>query len=735
MIISPPILKPNINQSDEDWVNSIMPVGSSANGYPILDTLAWHGGYHQIANGNDNVARAIADGKVIYARKDTDLVDYDGAKSNKGCVVIEHETEIGNNISIKYFSIYMHLRQIEAAVDKGKKITRKTKIGLVGQHQNENKMHFEIVCDQTNLTKIIGRNTPELNLSTDGRKDVVYGDIHFYLPSGTKFYKEANTSNEVFTSDSQLFISLSFKKGKAYTQTYKELGKGIFQKQSTQPLLVKYKLSEKDKVEVEDYEYDLFRYTKRFSTSSVAQSAVYELFRFGRILDTMVESSDVSSVSHWLNVPLPDNKTGYVNLNKMAIKKFSDGDFPHWVGWRLFNDDPTLDSQCNSPLLKTWLGGNKDGKATQADLKNMLGNTNVKMRLSRAICQFPTEWSESLVETQYSWLTKKSDENPNPMSVDDFAKFKNYVTALSFWDKVPELPAKDKVWHFHPREFIKHFRKCGWISWLEVKQIYKATDDSILKEYTPSFNKMSRKYGFSSPIRLCHLLGQGAIESAFMKTMQESAMSGQETADKVYGKAIIPDSKKREDVFGHWWGFAQNERVAWYGSTKYNSKGGLIASSYNWRGGNLGDPDAQKYRGRGFKQLTGRTNYVYYWVYRGWLDKLTFDDIWWSDAQYRQKNSTGMKKRAGEVPNPEVIGIKPFNCMDSGGWYMTFERPNVGKTIDRDLSYLAISATDIQNELNISRSVTYAINGGFIDWEGRLRETRNAKKILLDGVQ
>ena len=67
--------------------------------------------------------------------------------------------------------------------------------------------------------------------------------------------------------------------------------------------------------------------------------------------------------------------------------------------------------------------------------------------------------------------------------------------------------------------------------------------------------------------------------------------------------------------------------MAWFGSTKYNSKGGLIASTYNWRAGNLDDPDAQKYRGRGFKQLTGRTNYVNYWVYRGWLDKSTFDSF------------------------------------------------------------------------------------------------------------
>lgn len=65
---------------------------------------------------------------------------------------------------------------------------------------------------------------------------------------------------------------------------------------------------------------------------------------------------------------------------------------------------------------------------------------------------------------------------------------------------------------------------------------------------------------------------------------------------------------------------------------------------------------------------------------------------------------------------------------------MTIERLTVGKTIDTDIPYLAVNTSDIQTELKIYKSVTYAINGGYIDWEGRLRETINSKKILLDGV-
>ncbi len=69
MIISPPILKPNTNQSDDAWINATMPVGLPANEYPVLDTLAWHGGYHQIANGDNNVVRSIADGSSLCEKR------------------------------------------------------------------------------------------------------------------------------------------------------------------------------------------------------------------------------------------------------------------------------------------------------------------------------------------------------------------------------------------------------------------------------------------------------------------------------------------------------------------------------------------------------------------------------------------------------------------------------------------------------------------------------------------
>ncbi len=58
-------------------------------------------------------------------------------------------------------------------------------------------LHFQIFCDDDNLRKITGRTTPEMDVSRHGRTDVVYGDIYFYLPPGTRFYRSAPENNAV----------------------------------------------------------------------------------------------------------------------------------------------------------------------------------------------------------------------------------------------------------------------------------------------------------------------------------------------------------------------------------------------------------------------------------------------------------------------------------------------------------------------------------------------------------
>ncbi|WPM85897.1 hypothetical protein QNH14_10465 [Apirhabdus apintestini] len=138
---------------------------------------------------------------------------------------MKHETEIGSGDEAKvvFYSLYMHLKSLEPTVKAGEKVYRKDPLGTSGMVDAVNAFHFQIFCDDDNISKLTGRNTRELDVSKDGRTDAVYGDIHFYLPAGTKFYDKAPAHNgtstdgltERFTSTVPLYASMTLEKGAA----------------------------------------------------------------------------------------------------------------------------------------------------------------------------------------------------------------------------------------------------------------------------------------------------------------------------------------------------------------------------------------------------------------------------------------------------------------------------------------------------------------------------------------
>jgi hypothetical protein len=88
-----------------------------------------------------------------------------------------------------------------------------------------------------------------------------------------------------------------------------------------------------------------------------------------------------------------------------------------------------------------------------------------------------------------------------------------------------------------------------------------------------------------------------------------------------------------------------------------------------------------------------------------------------------------MKSTPAQIDEPQRVAL-PENCIDSGGFYLRFERHNAARSIDKDRPEMAQSNQDKLTEQKISREVTYAINGGYSDDKRRLEYTRCAKKIL-----
>lgn len=577
MIISPPyLLSRHADELDEDWIRRCMPAGLPGDGaYPLGHALQWHGGVHLMEPEANAQVRAIADGKVVFKRDPVPQPNgvlpadhpqgYFGGWTDNGVVIIEHTTEIGEgpNATVTFFSIYMHLREIDSKLKKNDQVYRKAPLGRAGSVFGETRrLHFEIVCDDLNLRKLVGRSNGSLNTDRSGRTDAVYGALHFRLPAGTAIYAaqplannptahyrpatpasvSRNTASSVpvalqpaYTTIQELFVCLRYAGGngsnlparreqRSENTVYK--GDAVATTLQVDGAVVGAPLIEPDA------EYDLYINAVSISKAYPANarpspSAIYELLRFGRVIGPDVLNP--VDVPHWRRISYPGG-TGWVNLNAANITKYSDADFPHWMGWNLVDDSADLDSRCDSPTIKQWLDVNGDGRVTPAEALVRMTHASVAPKLAKAICKIPTEWDAETFDVRLNWIKTSTLENPIPVDEKNFDRMREYVTALAFWPGNMGLPKSH--WHWNPSQFIEHFRRCGWLSQREMTQcvprvspaglVPLSTATARIQTWRLAINKMARKFTINSAARITHLLAQIWAETGYLRLTRES---------------------------------------------------------------------------------------------------------------------------------------------------------------------------------------------------------------------
>lgn len=724
MLISPPFLPPRADsQTEEQWLEAAMSGGEPGDGgYPVSYNLGWHGGVHLQAPARGNAGmepvRAIADGVVVYRRGSSEPpeapapdapLNY-GGRTSDGVVVVRHETEIGaefqQNIPTRviFFSVYMHLHTVRSTVRQGRQIRRKDEIGQAGYIKGQpGRIHLEIICDDANLIKLVGRGSGLVSQISDGRSDAVFGELYFYLAETVRVYPQRPPLNRPSPSDGSplgenLFVGLryaegdgmQYKRGHAYVTTYRQSGTPLG------TALIE-----------PDAEYNLYRDANSISdaypaNARPAPSAVYELLRFGRIVgpDPLVPAD----VPHWRQIRTPAG-TGWVNLNAQGVRKFSDADFPHWRGWQLIEDTADGNSLCNAPEILGPADFNRDGSITADEAHTRLIAPEVKAFLRRLICKFPTEWDATAIDASWGWLKTRSPANQNPMTDRQFDRLRGHIEALAFWKEanlqIPQLNADGQItgsealarthWHFDPREFVRIFRKCGWMSSLEFSLVYtdayqkkigsrldtarNALSHEVRERYRTQLNKVVRKYHLNaSSYRLAHFLGQGAEESRTLTLMFERRSEA--SCNQLYSGRL------GNDLLG----------------------------------------DAFRYRGRGMKQLTGKYNYTEYWVYRGWIARESFDRSWWERR--------GVVRRP-VISNPDVLATDDYAVIDAGGWYWAASphrgEPHMLSSINRMVNSGRPTRENV-------RMVTLAINGGETGLDNREFHTDRIYRVVGDEV-
>ncbi|MBB3213702.1 putative chitinase [Herbaspirillum sp. Sphag1AN] len=313
--------------------------------------------------------------------------------------------------------------------------------------------------------------------------------------------------------------------------------------------------------------------------------------------------------------------------------------------------------------------------------------------LRRAICQFPTEWDRGTIIARYGCLNEMEFGAKN--RADRWARFENHARAVSF-DGLPQ-EYKDAQWHFHPTEFIKHFRKCGWLSEAELVRLYpdsayasfgkKAVE--YINLYEIPLNKIMRKYGLTNATRQAHFLGQVAVETYYMMAIREVPID----VSRAIKNNHIMIRPENNGFIGY-----EKEDLSKYSYFNY------LELKKNL--GNTSPGDGLKFRGRGFKQLTGRYNYSEYWVFRGWLDRRSYIADWFAHYPYLQ---------GPVIDKPEDVANSPWNAVDTAAFfwirYKVYRAADHG--VDEKSSY---SVTAIVNKKTDVKSYRRRLDETFSAW-------------------
>ncbi|RQU11511.1 hypothetical protein DF153_20160 [Burkholderia cenocepacia] len=594
--------------------------------------------------------------------------------SNAGFVLLRHTTDTGDGRTITYYSLYMHLLDMtgqqdvapqpndppatgsanalpkwlldtaegkDGVVQPGgtKKVYRKDILGYVGWHQGVRHLHFEIFMADDDFTAWFEQDGHKVQL---GEKNPVqptsgdyWGHTYFVIPGPMDFVPQpAGMSDAWFPpvqggsigENDTLYVEAWFNKGRRYTQAWIDRGNS-----GSVTLLTPAPVADPYDNDTKQYEYDL--YQRSMALYSDCPSDGYEMLRFGRILSDDPTLSG-AACDTWVAVPVDENGSqGYINIASDAIVKLSDADFPFFKDWQKVDDDNTpfnhdglcgydelcrltgvADPQAASGMISPLEYDRNNDDSVNLQLAGYVRNAaGAREKLRGLVCKARSEWDPSDNDERYQGLNepdgffgKQKDTNP-----DGYEKFIEFLSKFQFLDKTPL--AGQKVWFFHPLAFIRHFRKCAWLSASEFKQLlpievlreagnhrlyyeevaYSRRRSDISNAHRVPLNCALRKYTVSSPGRMATFFGNSLQETQWLEKLHE------------------------------------NNRNEWY---------------YPWDG-------------RGFLQITHSSNYIGYWDFRG--RNALISQTTRNDLAHAQAQADGHRAQARTYLADPVSGVTP----------------------------------------------------------------------------
>jgi hypothetical protein len=689
MLISYPILTAAAVHDDEDvYLGNFTESHLIAHEgrYPVstLNTAQgpmhrWHGGVHLFGGGEP--IRAIADGTVVAYRFAAAQETYAGQGDyDTSFVLLRHETQTGENTTVVFYSLYMHLahraalapdrfRQLPEWLRRAtpgpgvqrpqdQRVWRKEVLGFAGRLYGVEAMHFEVFMLDADFNRV-WRDSTQVTQGT-GSNDW-FGDAHFVIPERQQFQERHHDGGvsgahgisfsrteryslplgQTGQNAERLYVSVKLQHGRRIATTYRAGAQGLYE-QVGAPVVQ------------DDYEYELYRLATALYTD--CPSAGFEWLRFGRMLGTDTTTNN----ANWQLVRYSEAAVGYIDLAAADIAQLSDADFPHWLGWEKRDEGQTAHAA----------DGLCDDRRTLDLVQAAQGNAAAARKLQHLVCKAPTEWDDSDLATRYARLR----EPGQPLqSEGSWSAFQDHVSKLAFWS---QTGISDRsVWHFHPLRFIRHFRKCGWFNDVELaqclpRQSLSAQNLAWSDAYARSqlhglhLNKYFRKYKGESRKRHIHALAQIYIETGLLRTVEE-------------------DSRGR----GH-----------------------LYAAFY----------------GRGYKQLTWAGNYRQYGTYKAIpnIASPTYVDSRITPTSQHAKDAAGTTFQWHPRYDPDIVATDLNHAAESSGMFWVSKsfrgRKNMNRVCDLPLDPASVAFN------------CWLVNGGNAGYANRQQFAKYLENVLFD---
>ena len=270
---------------------------------------------------------------------------------------------------------------------------------------------------------------------------------------------------------------------------------------------------------------------------------------------------------------------------------------------------------------------NHDGEVDPGELADALKNTDTRDQWAKLIAHHPTEWKDKAESAKWNKLDKLLESSPKTLKHE-----KERISKYVFWDELVGKAAigSEVVWHFHPIAFVAGFTSATaeLLSYDQMKKMFPESSEEKREEVRELFNKYAERFEINTIPRIAQFFAQVKTEvgNALVGKVEDLWYSAEALRSK-FGR-YFNTYPAEADQYGY-------KRIE---MAQYNALSPAAKSAYTIRKnkaysqfpnedeiakriycccspqGNFvltagGCVEGIKYKGKGFIQLTWKSNY------------------------------------------------------------------------------------------------------------------------------